>query len=49
MAMDSAWKLVGGVVGAVAGVAKHAVWYLRYQVGGVTRDRSDRVGGTTDD
>ena len=38
MAMDSAWKLLGGVVGVVAGAAKHAVWYLRYQVEGVARD-----------
>jgi len=28
------------VLGAVAGAAKHAVWYLRYQVEGVTRDGS---------
>ena len=36
--VDTAWKLVGGVVGAVTGAAKHAVWYLRYQVEGVARD-----------
>ena len=38
MAMETAWKLVGGVVGLVTGAAKHAVWYVRYQVEGVTRD-----------
>ncbi len=40
--VESAWKLVGGVVGAVAGAAKHAVWYLHYQVEGVPRDESER-------
>ena len=40
MAMESARKVVGGVLGAVTGAAKHAVWYLRYQVEGVTRDGS---------
>jgi hypothetical protein len=38
MAMESARKLVGGVIGVVTGAAKHAVWYVRYQVEGVTRD-----------
>jgi len=49
MAMDTAWKLVGGIVGVVTGAAKHAVWYLRYQVEGVARDRpegpQDQRGG----
>jgi hypothetical protein len=27
-----------GTVGLVAGAAKHALWYLRYQVEGVTRE-----------
>lgn len=40
MAMESARKVVGGVLGAVTGAAKHAVWYLRYQVEGLTRDGS---------
>ena len=43
MAMDTARKLVGGLVGAVAGAAKHAVWYLRYQVEGVTHDDPKRA------
>jgi hypothetical protein len=38
MAMGSARKLVGGAVGLVAGAARHALWYLRYQAEGVTRD-----------
>jgi hypothetical protein len=38
MAMEGARKLVGGVLGVVTGAAKHAVWYVRYQVEGVTRD-----------
>ena len=29
---------MGGVLGVVTGAAKHAVWYVRYQVEGVTRD-----------
>jgi hypothetical protein len=41
MAMDGARKLVGGVLVAMAGAAKHAVWYVRYQVEGVTRDGDD--------
>ena len=41
MAMGSARKLAGGIVGLVAGAARHAVWYLRYQVEGVTRDDPD--------
>jgi hypothetical protein len=40
MAMDAARKVVGGVLVAVTGAARHAVWYLRYQVDGVTRDES---------
>ena len=40
MAMETAWKLVGGIVGAVTGIARHAVWYVRYQVEGVTRDNT---------
>jgi hypothetical protein len=36
--VEAARKVVGGVLGAVTGAAKHAVWYLRYQVEGVTRD-----------
>ena len=43
MAMETAWKLVGGLVGAVAGVARHAVWYVRYQVEGVTHDDPKRA------
>ena len=38
MAMGSARKLLGGAVGLVAGAARHAVWYLRYQLDGQTRD-----------
>jgi hypothetical protein len=38
MAMDAARKLVGGVIGLVAGAAKHAAWYLRYQLDGEARD-----------
>jgi hypothetical protein len=36
--VEGARKLVGGVLGVVTGAAKHAVWYLRYQVEGQTRD-----------
>lgn len=43
MAMESAWRLVGGIVGLAAGAAKHAVWYVRYQVGGITRDQPERA------
>jgi hypothetical protein len=46
MAMESARKVVGDVLGAVSGAARHAVWYLRYQVEGVTRDGSN--GGPDD-
>ena len=49
MAMESAWKLVGGVVEAVAGAAKHAVWYVRYQVEGVTHETSDRPATENED
>ena len=28
------------MLGAVTGAAKHAVWYLRYQTEGLTRDGS---------
>jgi hypothetical protein len=38
MAMDSARKLLGGAIGLATGAAKHAVWYLRYQVEGITRE-----------
>ena len=36
--VEAARKVVGGVLGAVTGAAKHAVWYVRYQVEGATRD-----------
>jgi hypothetical protein len=39
--VDAARKLVGGVLGVVSGAAKHAVWYVRYQVEGITRDDED--------
>ena len=39
--MEGARKLMGGVLVAVAGAAKHAVWYVRYQVEGHTRDGND--------
>jgi hypothetical protein len=32
------------VLGVVTGAAKHAVWYVRYQVEGVTRDGNDAPG-----
>jgi hypothetical protein len=38
MAMESARKLMGGVLAVVVDGARHAVWYLRYQVDGSTRD-----------
>lgn len=38
MAMDAARKLVGGAIGLIAGAARHAVWYVRYQLDGQTRD-----------
>ncbi len=38
MAMEVARKVVGGVLVAVTGAARHAVWYLRYQVDRVPRD-----------
>jgi hypothetical protein len=38
--VEAARKVVGGVLGAVTGAAKHAVWYLRYQTEGLTRDDS---------
>ena len=41
MAMGAARKLVGGAIGLVAGAASHVVWYLRYQVEGITRDQPD--------
>jgi hypothetical protein len=44
MAMGAARKLLGGTVGLVAGAAKHAVWYLRYQAHGETRDDPRRTG-----
>jgi hypothetical protein len=43
MAMESARKLVGGLIGAAASAARHAVWYVRYQVEGVTHDHDDRA------
>ena len=49
MAMGSAWKLVGGVAGVVAGAAKHAVWYVRYQIEGVTHEQADRPAARPDD
>ena len=45
MSMQSAWKLVGGVAGVVAGVARHAVWYVRYQIGGTTQDSPEEPAG----
>ena len=42
MAMGAARKLLGGAVGLVAGAAKHAIWYLRYQLDGETRDHHHR-------
>ena len=45
MSMQSAWKLVGGIAGAMAGVAKHALWYVRYQVGGTTHDHPEQPAG----
>jgi len=41
MAMESARKLVGGVLGLVTAGARHAVWYVRYQVDGLTRDQGE--------
>ena len=38
MAMGAARKLVGGAIGRRGRGREHAVWYLRYQVEGVTRD-----------
>ena len=38
MAMGAARKLVGGAIGLMAGAARHAVWYLRYQLDGETHD-----------
>jgi hypothetical protein len=39
MAMGVARKLAGGVLGLVAAGARHAVWYVRYQLDGATRDQ----------
>ena len=38
MKMEAARKLMGGVVGLALGAARHAIWYVAYQVEGVTRD-----------
>jgi hypothetical protein len=38
MVMEGARKLVGGVLGLALGAARHALWYVAYQVEGVTRD-----------
>jgi hypothetical protein len=46
----AARKLMGGMLAVAAGAARHAVWYLRYQVEGQTRDgehdRRDASGQT---
>jgi len=39
--VEAARKLVGGVFGLVTGAARHAIWYVAYQVEGVTRDGSE--------
>ncbi len=31
-----------GAVAAVAAVARHAIWYVRYQLDGTVRTQSDR-------
>ena len=41
MAMGAARKLVGGAIGLMAAAARHAAWYLRYQVDGETRDHAE--------
>jgi hypothetical protein len=38
MAMGSARKVVGGALVLAVGAARHAVWYVLYQVDGVTRE-----------
>ena len=30
-------------MGVLAGAARHAVWYLRYQVEGITHDQPERA------
>jgi hypothetical protein len=42
MPMPSARKVIGGAVGLVASAACHALWYVRYQVEGHTRDQDAR-------
>jgi hypothetical protein len=41
--VQSARKVVGGVVGLVTGAARHAVWYVRYQLEGQTREQDERA------
>jgi hypothetical protein len=43
MAMLSARKVLGGTVGLVTSVACHALWYVRYQLEGQTRDQNVRT------
>jgi hypothetical protein len=43
MAMWSARKVLGGAVGVVTSVACHALWYVRYQLEGQTRDQEVRT------
>jgi hypothetical protein len=31
-------KLIGDVIDAAAGVARHVIWYISYQVDGTTRE-----------
>jgi hypothetical protein len=33
-------KFIGGAVEVAAGVARHVIWYLSYQMDGTTRDDS---------
>jgi hypothetical protein len=41
--VQSARKVLGGVVGLVTSAASHAVWYVRYQLEGQTRDQDQAV------
>jgi hypothetical protein len=43
MAMQSARKVLGGVAGLVTSAACHALWYVRYQLEGATRDQDERA------
>jgi hypothetical protein len=43
--VEAARKVVGEVLGVVTGAARHAVWYLRYQTEGLTRDDSSPDDG----